>query len=81
MAVAQLQSSTGFLRRAGFQIDGRQAYALESEPGLLRMYVTAQSGVNLEPYVNREVELIGPVSYRGELRNNFMPVARVRLIR
>ncbi|VTS06517.1 hypothetical protein [Tuwongella immobilis] len=81
--VARLQSSgEGLLRRCGFSIDGRAAYVLESYDARYRLYVTAQPGVNLESYLNREVELIGSVSYRGDIRGgNFMSVSRVNLVR
>ncbi|HEY8503776.1 MAG TPA: SH3 domain-containing protein [Gemmataceae bacterium] len=81
-SVARLRASgPGVLRRSGFYIDGRPAYVLEADQGG-RLYVTAQPGVNLEPYVHRRVELYGPVVYRGDIRGgNYMSVARVTWIR
>ena len=72
-----VSSGPGRLERAAFFIDGRQAYALVSSQGLPRLYVTAQDGVNLEPFVNRNVELIGPMAYRGDLRTNYMRAGQV----
>ena len=81
--VARLQSSGGgLLRRSGLQIDNRQAYVLESYDGRTRLYVTAQPGVNLEGYLNRYVELIGSVNYRGDIRGgDYMSVSRINVLR
>lgn len=73
-------SGPGRLRRAGFFVDGKQAYVLENSQGRPLLYVTAQAGLNLEPYVNRTVELFGPVIYHGELRTNYMTAAQVNLV-
>ena len=82
-AVAQLQSSgPGWLRRAGFYIDGRQAYALENDQGGPRLYVTAQNGLSLDPYLNRYVELFGAIQTRGDIRGaNYMTAARANVLR
>jgi hypothetical protein len=75
-------SGPGWLRKAGFFIDGKQAYVLEANNAQTRVYLTAQPGVTLESYVNRQVELFGPVVYRGDIRGgNYMTVSRVSLIR
>jgi hypothetical protein len=34
--------------------------------------------VNLEQYVGKKVELLGPAVYRGDLRANYMTVVQVR---
>jgi hypothetical protein len=73
-------SGPGQLRRAGFFVDGKQAYVLENTQGRPLLYVTAQAGLNLEPYVNRSVELFGPVIYHGDLRNNYMTATQVNLL-
>jgi hypothetical protein len=70
-------SEPGWLRRAAFQIDCKPTYALESSQAQLRLYVTAQPGVNLEPYVNRTVNLYGPMWYSGEVKTNYMTVSQV----
>jgi hypothetical protein len=41
------------------------------------MYVTEQPGVNLETYVDRNVELLGQIVPRGDIRPQYMTVARV----
>jgi hypothetical protein len=75
-------SGPGWLRKAGFFIDGKQAYVLETQNGQTRLYVTGQPGVNLEGYLNRQVELFGPTVYRGDIRGgNYMTVNRVNPLR
>ena len=54
-------SGPGRLSRASFFIDGKQAYVLTQ--GQLWIYVTALPGLNLEPYVNRTVNLYGLIAY------------------
>jgi hypothetical protein len=71
------RSGPGFLSRAGFPMDGKPLYRLESSAGQLRLYVTAQPGLNLEPYVHHNVELYGPTVYHGALKTNYMVVERV----
>lgn len=72
-----VRSGPGRLERVAFPIDGRKAYALVSSEGLPRLYVTAEDGVNLEGFVNRNVELVGPTIYHGQLRTNYMRVRQV----
>jgi hypothetical protein len=67
----------GLLRVAGRMVDYRRAYVLEDSRGQVLMYVTPQAGVDLEGYVNRVVSLYGPMSYRGDLRANYMTATRV----
>jgi hypothetical protein len=73
-------SGAGVLRRAGRVIEGQRTYVLESLQGYPTLYVTAQTGLDLEPYVNGKVELFGPAIYRGELRANYMIAVRVQLL-
>jgi hypothetical protein len=70
-------SAPGRLRRAGFFVDGKQAYVLEDSQGRPLMYVTAQPGVNLEMHLNRIVTLSGPTVYRGDLRTNYLTATGV----
>jgi hypothetical protein len=71
-------SGPGYLRRAGVQIDGQTSYALENRAGDLLLYVTPEPGVNLEPHLNRLVELFGSIRTRGDVRGaNHMYVSRV----
>jgi hypothetical protein len=70
-------SGWGSLRRAPFFVDQKQAYALENSQGSLRLYVTAQPGVNLDSYLNRTVNLFGKLSYRGDLKTNYMTACQL----
>ena len=70
-------SGWGWLRRAPFFVDNKQAYALENSQGSLRLYVTAQPGVNLDTYVNRTVNLYGKMNYRGDLKTNYMTACQL----
>jgi hypothetical protein len=71
-------SGPGRLRRAGRCVEYRRTYVLETGQGIPTLYVTPQDGLDLEPYVNRNVELFGPAIYRGDLRANYMTVVRVQ---
>lgn len=76
--VQSVQSSgPGRLRRAGRLIDARRAYYLESAQARVVTYVSEAPGVNLEPYVDRNVELLGRFEPRGDVRPQFMTVVRV----
>lgn len=78
----QRWSGPGNLRRAPFLIDNRQAYALESKRGQVLFYVTAANGVSLDSYVNRQVDLLGTVQVRGDIRGGqYMVVSQVSAAR
>jgi hypothetical protein len=68
----------GVLRRAGRMNEGQTTYALD-DPVTLRplLYATAGTGVNLDAYQNRIVQLWGWTVYRGDLKNNHMIATRV----
>lgn len=70
-------SGWGWLRRAPFWVDNKQAYVLENSQGMPRLYVTAQQGVNLENSLNKTVNLYGKMVYRGELRTNYMTACQL----
>jgi hypothetical protein len=72
-------SYRGYLRRAGFQVDGQNTYALEDSRGQPLLYVSGQVGVNLEPYRDRLVEVFGPVVYRADIRIYHMTASNVTL--
>lgn len=75
-------SGPGWLRRTSFQIDGKPAYVLEDNAGQFRMYVTPQPGLNMEPYINRCVQLFGPMVARADLAGGGqMSVGRLHLLR
>jgi len=44
---------------------------------LPRLYATAQPGVNLDLYLNRQVMLYGAMVYRGDVKTNYMTVSQV----
>jgi hypothetical protein len=77
-APAATPGYVGHLTRAGRWLDYQPTYRLESSDARSFMYVTAQPGVNLEAYVDRNVEITGPVSYRGESRAYTVLAAQVR---
>jgi len=70
-------SGWGWLRRAPFWVDNKQAYVLENNQGMPRLYVTAQPGVNLESSVNKTINLYGKMAYRGDLRTNYMTACQL----
>lgn len=72
-------SDAGWLRRTTFELGGRRLFCLQPiDRYKRRIYVAAGPGVNLEPYVELNVYLYGPVVYSGDLRNNLMTVLQVR---
>lgn len=81
MTVAQLHSvGPGILHRLGTPIDGRTVYAVEGGMGQGIVYVFPSQSVNLELWVNRRVEVIGSMSYRGDLRAYTMTAVRVNAV-
>jgi hypothetical protein len=70
---------TGLLRRSGRGRAGRPTYVLECERGPY-LYANPAAGVDLEPYVGKNVELVGTAGYDGEWRANYMTVTQVRLL-
>ena len=54
-------------------------YVLVTDRSVPFYYVTAEPGVNLDPYLKRRVECFGQAIYSGELRHNYMRVARVEM--
>src|SRR5207302_10277671 len=68
----------GRLRRTAFALDGRPLFCLQPlDPNKRHLYVAAAANVSLEAYVEKVVYLYGPISYRGDLRNNCMTVVQV----
>lgn len=81
-AGVQMTSGPGVLRRAAFLIDGNTAFVLEDARGYPRVYVIAQSGLNLEPFINRHVELFGPMVNKPELATRgYMAVNKLYVLR
>jgi hypothetical protein len=73
----EFATHSGRLREAGCGLGYQKAYVLEAD-GRPFLYMTAPAGVDLQPYVGRDVEVTGRVAYHNELRAYYMPVARVR---
>jgi hypothetical protein len=76
-ATSVQNAGPGHLRRAGFFIDGKQAYALEDSQGQLLMYATSQGALNLDAYVNKNVGLAGSVVYHQQLRKDYIIATQV----
>ncbi len=75
-------SGPGWLRRTGVTIEGRPAYVLEDSRGQPRYYLLAQQGLNLETFVNRPVEVFGPMVQRPDLAGGgYISVNRLHLLR
>jgi hypothetical protein len=70
-------AGAGTLRSSALVIDGRQAYAFESAPGIVRMYATAAPGLDLKPFVNRKVDLLGTAGTRRDLSRPYIIVTDV----
>ena len=67
----------GRLVRSAVPVHGQPAYVLDMGGGQPLVYVTAQPGVNLEPYVNRYVSLLGPVDYHMGYRKEHLTALQV----
>lgn len=75
-----MTTTPGRLRRAGFFIDGKQAYVLEDSQGRPVLYATSNGGLNLDGYLNRVVTLSGPIAYRGDLRTNYITASQANVL-
>ncbi|HEY1376899.1 MAG TPA: hypothetical protein VGF55_08895 [Gemmataceae bacterium] len=81
-ASGTVSSGPGWLRRTGIVIDGKRAFVLEDDRSQPRYYLLAQPGLNLEPYVNRPVEVFGPLVQRPDLAGGgYLSVNRLHLLR
>jgi hypothetical protein len=67
----------GVLKRVSFFVNNKRAYRFEPLSGNMFMYVTPDDTLNLEPYVNRTVQLYGEMSYHGSLRTYHLNVHQV----
>jgi hypothetical protein len=61
-------------------IEGRTTYVLLSPQEQVMAYLLPQSGVDLERYVNQNVEVIGQVLAQPDVRGQVINVARVRVM-
>jgi hypothetical protein len=72
-------SGPGKLRKSGAHDEqGRSLYALDDVYGRPFYYIEPGSGVDLQPYLGRAVELVGPAVYDSRLRANHMIAMRVQ---
>jgi hypothetical protein len=76
-AVGGQTAGPGHLRRAGFFIDGKQAYALEDSQGQLLMYATSQGSLSLDSFIGRNVSLAGTIAYHQQLRKDYILATQV----
>jgi hypothetical protein len=65
-------SGPGTLRRSALTLDGRSAYALEASPGVVRFYVIAGPGVDLEKHVGKRVDVYGVAQTRNGLSKPYI---------
>ncbi|HEX4591703.1 MAG TPA: hypothetical protein VH120_17330 [Gemmataceae bacterium] len=77
-----ISSGPGWLRRTGILLDGKPAYVLEDNRGQPRYYVLAAPGQTLDSYVNRAVDVTGPLTNRPDfVTGGYITVYRVSLLR
>jgi hypothetical protein len=67
----------GRLDRTPFSIDGKPAYRLWTGAGQAPLYLTVNPSVDLRPYLDKDVQLYGPLVYRGDLRTHYMVALQV----
>jgi hypothetical protein len=68
----------GYLFKAGFPVDGKPVYRLESKDRATLSYITPQPGFSLDQFVNRYVQVYGPVEYHGQERINLQIANNVK---
>ena len=71
------RSGVGRLVRSGYYKSGDAQYRLETQDPN-PTYATPGQGVDLEQFVDRNVELYGTRQYRGDLKAYYMVVSRVQ---
>jgi hypothetical protein len=75
-------SGPGWLRRSGVAINGQAAYVLEDNVGRVRYYMVAQPGLNMDVFVNKPVEVFGPLVAKADLAGGgYISVGRLHLLR
>jgi hypothetical protein len=62
----------GKLVRSALALDGRRTYALESSPGVTGVFVVAGTGVDLEKFVNKKVDIYGVTYSRQDLSRPYV---------
>ncbi|HEX4589694.1 MAG TPA: hypothetical protein VH120_07180, partial [Gemmataceae bacterium] len=77
-----ISSGPGWLRRTGIYLEGKPAYVLEDNRGQPRYYLLAAPAQNLDSYVNRAVEVTGPLVRRTDfISGGYISVYRVAVLR
>jgi hypothetical protein len=71
-------SATGRLRPAHRVVENQRTYLLMNDHGTPLMYVIAQPGVDLTSFIDRNVELCGPIGYNADLRARLLTVTQAR---
>lgn len=80
--IATVASGPGWLRRSGVMVENRPAYVLEDNVGRVRYYLVPQTGLSLEAFVNRPVEVFGPMVARADMAGGgYLSVGRLHLLR
>ena len=77
---AATPSWPGRLIRAGNYDRYRPTYMLLGSDGRPRMIVTGQPGLDLEPYVGRNVEVSGSLIFRRDLATYYLTASNIRLL-
>lgn len=75
-------SGPGLLRAAPFRVNGKPAFVLEDGRGRILIYAVANSGIDLDRYTKRNVDLYGIVQTHPELRGvGLMTVTQVDMVK
>jgi hypothetical protein len=75
-------TGAGVLRLASIRSGNKQYYALEDQRGNLLYYAVAgNTGIDLEKYLKKKVDLFGTTSYPQELKVGVVTVTRVDQVR
>lgn len=70
----------GVLTRSALALDGRKTYALESSPGVVRVYVVGAPGVDLDKYVNQRIDVYGLSQSRRDLSKPYVVATTVEMV-
>ncbi len=79
VAAPESSIGPGHLRRTGLLINGKRAYLLVSGQGVVLTYLTAQDSLDLEPSVDKIVQVSGQYA-PGEVRPRHMIASRVSVL-
>ena len=65
-------TGVGQLVATALALDGRQTYALESAPGITQLYVVSGPGLDLKPFKNRMVKVLGETHTHPNARKPYI---------